>query len=83
MMSGVTPLEMKPLDPKALAILQAMRDAVEIAQGRDVPEYHGLHGYRYHRPLEAARGAGAPAVGPVRMPAINGLCTPICTPETA
>jgi hypothetical protein len=50
----VTPLEMKPLTPKALAILQAMRDAVEIAQGRDVPEYHGLNGYLYHRTLEAA-----------------------------
>jgi hypothetical protein len=46
-MSGVTPLEMKPLDPKALAILQAMRDAVEIAQGCDVPEaVASRHRYR-------------------------------------
>jgi hypothetical protein len=71
-MSGVTPLEMKPLDPKALAILQAMRDAVDIAQGRDVPDYHGLHGYRYHRTLEASLEAlEAPAVKPLTMPTIR------------
>jgi hypothetical protein len=31
-MSAMAPLEVKPLDPKAIAILQAMRDSVEIAQ---------------------------------------------------
>jgi hypothetical protein len=61
-----------------------MLDPVEIAQGRDVPEYHGLRGYRYHRALEASMEAlQAPAVESLRMPTMNGLCTPICTPETA